>query len=227
MYSAMIFLGISNCSKVLPYVAIERTVMYRENFAGMYSSWAYSLAQVIVEVPYLFIKTFIFMMIIYPMTGYYGLAYKVSWYFYVTFCSLLYYNYLGMLLVSFTPNYMVATILSSGFYTTFNLFAGFLIPEPQIPKWWIWLYFLTPTSCSLNGLLTSQYGDINKDIMVFTKLSGVKSSQTKISIINDVSGIIKPGRITLLLGPPGCGKTTLLKALSGNLNQSLKVSHSQ
>ncbi|KAF3961647.1 hypothetical protein CMV_013749 [Castanea mollissima] len=60
-------------------------------------------------------------------------------------------------------------------------------------------------------------------LIVFTKLPGVKSSQTKISIINDVSGIIKPGRITLLLGPPGCGKTTLLKALSGNLNQSLKI----
>lgn len=30
-------------------------------------------------------------------------------------------------------------------------------------------------------------------------------------------------RITLLLGPPGCGKTTLLKALTGRLNKSLKV----
>ncbi|KAL2460676.1 ABC transporter G family member 37 [Abeliophyllum distichum] len=47
--------------------------------------------------------------------------------------------------------------------------------------------------------------------------------QAKISILNDVSGIIKPGRMTLMLGPPGCGKTTLLKALSGNLNKTLKV----
>ncbi|GLT62435.1 hypothetical protein SLA2020_350740 [Shorea laevis] len=30
-------------------------------------------------------------------------------------------------------------------------------------------------------------------------------------------------RMTLLLGPPGCGKTSLLKALSGNLDQSLKL----
>lgn len=30
--------------------------------------------------------------------------------------------------------------------------------------------------------------------------------------------------MTLLLGPPGCGKTSLLKALSGNLDKSLKVS---
>jgi len=31
------------------------------------------------------------------------------------------------------------------------------------------------------------------------------------------------GRMTLLLGPPGCGKTTLLLALAGKIGQSLKV----
>lgn len=40
------FMGINNCSTVLPYVATERTVLYREKFAGMYAPWAYSFAQV-------------------------------------------------------------------------------------------------------------------------------------------------------------------------------------
>ncbi|KAF5951430.1 hypothetical protein HYC85_009374 [Camellia sinensis] len=56
------------------------------------------------------------------------------------------------------------------------------------------------------------------------KLPGLKSQEAKITIIDDVSGIIKPGRTTLLLGTPGCGKGTLLKALSGKLSKSLKVS---
>ncbi|TXG63220.1 hypothetical protein EZV62_010214 [Acer yangbiense] len=50
-----------------------------------------------------------------------------------------------------------------------------------------------------------------------------KSEGNKIQILKDVSGIIKPSRLTLLLGPPGCGKTTLLQALAGKLNQSLKL----
>lgn len=46
MYMAVIFLGINNSSTVLPYVVTERSVLYRERFAGMYSSKAYSFAQV-------------------------------------------------------------------------------------------------------------------------------------------------------------------------------------
>ncbi|KAL2539838.1 ABC transporter G family member 34 [Abeliophyllum distichum] len=42
-------------------------------------------------------------------------------------------------------------------------------------------------------------------------------------ILHDVSGILKPSRITLLLGPPGSGKTTLLKALAGELDKDLRV----
>ncbi|XP_050382974.1 pleiotropic drug resistance protein 3-like [Argentina anserina] len=167
MYAGVIFLGINNCATVLQYVATERTVMYREKFVGMYSPLAFSVAQVAVELPYIFIQAALFMIITYPMIGYYASAYKVFWYFYALFCSLLYYNYMGMMLVSLTPNFLVAAILSSVFYTLYNLFSGFLVPKPEIPKWWIWLYYLTPSSWSLNGLLTSQYGDINKEVIVF------------------------------------------------------------
>ncbi|XP_028126603.1 pleiotropic drug resistance protein 2-like [Camellia sinensis] len=52
----------------------------------------------------------------------------------------------------------------------------------------------------------------------------VPSKKRKIQILNDVSGIVKPSRITLLLGPPGAGKTTLLLALAGKLDKNLRVS---
>ncbi|XP_031274838.1 pleiotropic drug resistance protein 3-like isoform X2 [Pistacia vera] len=166
-YVAVIFLGMNNCSTVLPYVAMERTVMYREKFAGMYSPWAYAFAQVAVEIPYIFFEAFVFVLITYPMMGFYWSVYKIFWNFYAVFMTMLYFNYLGMLLVALTPNELVASILSSVFYTLFSLFSGYLMPQPHIPKWWIWLYYLTPNSWTLNALITSQYGDINKDINVF------------------------------------------------------------
>ncbi|KAL7170519.1 hypothetical protein ACSBR2_035401 [Camellia fascicularis] len=52
----------------------------------------------------------------------------------------------------------------------------------------------------------------------------VPSKKRKIQILKDVSGIVKPSRMTLLLGPPGAGKTTLLLALAGKLDKNLRVS---
>ncbi|KNA25912.1 hypothetical protein SOVF_002340 [Spinacia oleracea] len=45
-----------------------------------------------------------------------------------------------------------------------------------------------------------------------------------LTILNNLCGYLKPGRMTLLLGPPGAGKSTLLLALAGKLDDSLKSS---
>ncbi|KAF7823264.1 pleiotropic drug resistance protein 2-like [Senna tora] len=50
------------------------------------------------------------------------------------------------------------------------------------------------------------------------------SKKRVIKILQDVSGIVKPSRLTLLLGPPGAGKTTLLRALAGKLDKDLNMS---
>ncbi|GMJ09284.1 polar auxin transport inhibitor sensitive 1, PLEIOTROPIC DRUG RESISTANCE 9 [Hibiscus trionum] len=167
MYVFVIFTGVSSCSSLLPFVATQRIVVYRERFARMYSSWAYSLAQVIIEIPYIFLEAILFSTITYPAVNFYGSTYKVFWYFYTMFCTLLYYKYLGMMLVSLTPTYQVATIFASLCYTLFSLFSGYLIPGPRFPKWWIWGYWICPTSWSLKGFLTSQYGDIKEEIVAF------------------------------------------------------------
>ncbi|KAJ6706371.1 ABC TRANSPORTER G FAMILY MEMBER 29-LIKE, partial [Salix purpurea] len=43
------------------------------------------------------------------------------------------------------------------------------------------------------------------------------------TILKEASGVIKPSRMALLLGPPSSGKTTLLLALAGKLDPSLKA----
>ncbi|KAI3442852.1 uncharacterized protein J3R85_000545 [Psidium guajava] len=49
------------------------------------------------------------------------------------------------------------------------------------------------------------------------------SKKRKIQILKDVSGLVRPSRMTLLLGPPGAGKTTLLLALAGKLDSDLRI----
>uniref|UniRef100_A0A2P2LLI8 Uncharacterized protein MANES_16G064000 n=2 Tax=Rhizophora mucronata TaxID=61149 RepID=A0A2P2LLI8_RHIMU len=51
-----------------------------------------------------------------------------------------------------------------------------------------------------------------------------KGNRTKLTILDNISAIIRPSRLTLLLGPPSSGKTTLLLALAGRLGRNLQVS---
>ncbi|KAI5426267.1 transcription factor [Lathyrus oleraceus] len=59
--------------------------------------------------------------------------------------------------------------------------------------------------------------------VLLNSLHVLPSRKQHLSILKDVSGIIKPSRLTLLLGPPSYGKTTFLLALAGKLDPNLKV----
>ncbi|WMV33991.1 hypothetical protein MTR67_027376, partial [Solanum verrucosum] len=53
-------------------------------------------------------------------------------------------------------------------------------------------------------------------------LNSLPNTKRSLPILHEISGIVKPGRMTLLLGPPGSGKTTLLLALAGKLDRDHK-----
>ncbi|CAD6253163.1 unnamed protein product [Miscanthus lutarioriparius] len=57
-----------------------------------------------------------------------------------------------------------------------------------------------------------------------TALHVISSGKRPISILHDISGIVRSNRMSLLLGAPGSGKTSLLLALAGKLDSTLKVS---
>ncbi|XVF72814.1 hypothetical protein PTKIN_Ptkin12aG0150700 [Pterospermum kingtungense] len=175
MFIFMVSNGISNCFSVLPLITTQRTIMYRERFAGMYSSKAYSIAQVIIEIPYVFLEAASFLIISYPAVHLYGSAYKLFWYFYAIFCTMLTYKYMGMAVISLTPTYQMASICASYSVTLMNLFSGFFIPQPLLPKWWVWLYWILPTSWTLRGLLTSQFGDLNQEIIAYGKRTSISA----------------------------------------------------
>ncbi|EEY53012.1 ATP-binding Cassette (ABC) Superfamily [Phytophthora infestans T30-4] len=52
---------------------------------------------------------------------------------------------------------------------------------------------------------------------------GAKSHVVKKSILRNASGVFKPGTMTLILGQPGSGKSSLMKLLSGRLSADRNV----
>ncbi|KAL5756301.1 hypothetical protein ACOSP7_020727 [Xanthoceras sorbifolium] len=164
MYGAVIFLGIQNAGSVQPVVAVERTVFYRERAAGMYSALPYAIAQVMIEIPYIFAQAVVYGVIVYAMIGFEWTAVKFFWYIFYMFFTLLYFTFYGMMAVGITPNHHIAQIVSAAFYGIFNLFSGFIVPRTRMPIWWQWYYWACPVSWTLYGLVASQFGDIKDQL---------------------------------------------------------------
>ncbi|XP_072991802.1 ABC transporter G family member 39 [Typha latifolia] len=159
MYAAVIFIGIQNGQTVQPIVDVERMVFYREKAAGMYSALPYAFAQVLIEIPHIFLQTVIYGLIVYSLIGFDWTAEKFFWYLFFMFFTFMYFTYYGMMVAAMTPNSDIAAIVATAFYAIWNIFAGYLIPRPRIPIWWRWYSWACPVAWTLYGLVTSQYGD--------------------------------------------------------------------
>lgn len=65
----------------------------------------------------------------YAMIGFEWTAVKFFWYLFFMYFTLSYYTFYGMMTVGLTPNYNVASVVSTAFYSIWNLFSGFIIPR--------------------------------------------------------------------------------------------------
>ncbi|KAL5229992.1 hypothetical protein ABZP36_028768 [Zizania latifolia] len=166
VYGSALFLGFMNCSILQPVVAMERVVLYREKAAGMYSTMAYAIAQVSVELPYMFVQVFIFSAIVYPMVGFEMTASKFFWFALYMVLSFMYYTLYGMMTVALTPNIEIAAGLSFLIFIFWNVFSGFIIGRQMIPVWWRWVYWANPAAWTVYGLMFSQLGDRKELIQV-------------------------------------------------------------
>ncbi|KAH9313294.1 hypothetical protein KI387_028329, partial [Taxus chinensis] len=129
MFAAIVFIGVNNATSIQPVVEVERTVFYREKAAGMYSPLPYAFAQILIELPYVFVQSVMYGLIVYAMIDFNWVTAKFFWFFFFMFFTFLYHSYYGMMTVALTPNATMAAIVSSGFYGIWMLFSGFLIPR--------------------------------------------------------------------------------------------------
>ncbi|XP_022752647.1 ABC transporter G family member 31 isoform X2 [Durio zibethinus] len=183
LYASCLFLGVNNASSVQPIVSIERTVFYRERAAGMYAPTPYAAAQGLVEVPYIAVQAILFGAITYFMINFERTARKFFLYLVFMFLTFTYYTFYGLMAVGLTPTQQMAAVVSSAFYSLWNLLSGFLIPKPRIPGWWIWFYYICPVAWTLKGIISSQLGDVETMIVEPTFQGTVKE------YINTVFGI--------------------------------------
>ncbi|XP_078433671.1 ABC transporter G family member 34-like isoform X2 [Wolffia australiana] len=159
VYCFAFFLGPVVGTSVQPVLEIERIVLYRERSAVMYSPFAYALAQVSVEVIYNASQALLFCLIFYPLVGFSWQVDKFLWFLFLTFMCFLYFAAAGMMSVAITPSSPIAAVVMILFIHLWNIFSGFFVYRPMLPRWWKWCYWTSPVAWTIYGLTVSQIGD--------------------------------------------------------------------
>ncbi|EGZ11386.1 hypothetical protein PHYSODRAFT_519169, partial [Phytophthora sojae] len=121
---------------------------YRERAAETYGAFWYFIALTLVEIPYVFGSTLLFVAIFFPMMGFTGVGTFVVYWLYLSLHAL-WHAYFGQLMAYALPTVDVATIVGVLIVCIFLLFSGFNPPGDAIPQGFKWIYDMNPQRYTL------------------------------------------------------------------------------
>ncbi|RAW22853.1 hypothetical protein PC110_g20710, partial [Phytophthora cactorum] len=156
------FIGFISFSSVMPITSEDRLAFYRERASQTYNALWYFVGSTLVEIPYVFFGTLLFMAPYYPMVGFTGATTFFAYWVHLSM-HVLWQAYFGQLMSYLMPTVEVATIFGVLLQMIFFLFNGFNPPGASIPQGYKWLYEITPHKYSLALVASLVFGDCPSD----------------------------------------------------------------
>ena len=136
------FCGILNMNSAVPVLMRIRAAFYREQSSYMYDSLAYSIANFLVEAPWLALICLAVVPVLYFMMGLSADPAVFFFHYAVTFTVSLVFVQIGFLCAGTLPGYEVAQAVSGMLAPLTFLFGGLFAPVPSMPpgsQWVTWI----------------------------------------------------------------------------------------
>ncbi|EEY67203.1 ATP-binding Cassette (ABC) Superfamily [Phytophthora infestans T30-4] len=157
VYLAVGFIGLVSFNGLIPVVAEERSVFYRERASQTYNALWYFVGLSVIEIPYVFAAVLLFLIPFFPLVGFTGVgAFFSCWL--VLSLHVLHQAYMAELLVFLLPNLEVAEIVGVLVTLISYLFSGFSPPASTLPSATVWLYDITPMTYSMAAFSAVVFG---------------------------------------------------------------------
>jgi hypothetical protein len=140
----------------------QRRVAFKHSKYRLYPGGSYVFSVGLMHLPLAALETLIFAPFLYFMGGFTLDAGRFFIFFAILCCHNLAVSGWFRSLAWFAPNAEVAQILAVQSTSLFYLFGGFLLTQPQIPGWFIWLFWISPfawtiRACALNEFHAPRY----------------------------------------------------------------------
>ncbi|GFP79617.1 ABC transporter g family member 10 [Phtheirospermum japonicum] len=153
---------LSSTTEGLPIFLQERRIFMRETSRGAYRVSSYVIANTIVFFPFLLLVGFLYSG---PAYWLIGLRRDVDGFFYfalVVWMVVLMSNSFTACFSALVPNFIMGTSVIAGLMGSFFLFSGYFIGKDNIPKYWIFMHYLSLFKYPFESLMINEYGGVGK-----------------------------------------------------------------
>ncbi|CAL0311990.1 unnamed protein product [Lupinus luteus] len=154
---------LSSTVEALPIYLQERCVLMKESSRGAYRISSYMIANTFVFLPFLFVVSILFAVPVYWIVGLNPSLTAFTFFTFVVWLIVLMASSLVLFLSAVSPDFISGNSLICTVLGAFFLFSGYFIPKESIPKYWLFMYYVSLYRYPLDALLTNEYWDVRHE----------------------------------------------------------------
>ncbi|KAJ1956832.1 ATP-binding cassette transporter snq2, partial [Linderina pennispora] len=156
LFFALLFNSLTAQAEI-PKAVASREVVYKHKSFAMYHPAALSLAQTIVDIPFMVVQILVFSCILYWATGLSRTAGQFFAFMLFLLAGCLCLTGFFRLIGNVSPNVDFGHTLSGIGLLFMILYVGYMIPQKSMHGWFIWIYFMSPLSWAFKALMANEF----------------------------------------------------------------------
>ncbi|KZV51751.1 hypothetical protein F511_11439 [Dorcoceras hygrometricum] len=148
---------LSSTIEALPIYLQEQHVLMKEASRGAYKISSYLIANTVVFCPFLFVVAILFSVPLYWIVGLNPSASAFAFFTFTVWLIVLMASSLVLFLGVISPDFISGNSLIGTVLGAFFLFSGYFIPREFIPKYWLFMYYVSLYRYPLDSLIVNEY----------------------------------------------------------------------
>ncbi|KAL0449842.1 UNVERIFIED_CONTAM: ABC transporter G family member 5 [Sesamum latifolium] len=153
---------LSSTTEALPIFLQEREILMKETSSGSYRVSSYAIANGLVYLPFLLILAVLFSLPVYWLVGL-NRSFMAFAHFLLLIWLILYTaNSVVVCFSALVPNFIIGNSVISAVMGSFFLFSGYFISKHGIPKYWIFVHYISLFKYPFEGFLINEFSNSSK-----------------------------------------------------------------
>ncbi|OQR83141.1 ATP-binding Cassette (ABC) Superfamily, partial [Thraustotheca clavata] len=177
IFMAVLFLSLGQFP-MIPSILEAKEIYYKQQRANFFKTSSYVLAQSLTQIPFLILETVVFGSIMYWVTGFSATSRAFIVYLLLLFLINVVFATWFFFIAAITPNLNVAQPVSMLSVLVYVLFAGFVMSPDDMPRYFIWIYWIDPLAYAIRALAINQYSTSEFQVCLYKGIDYCKITNT-------------------------------------------------